>query len=139
MVQINISYEGGLHCSATHVPSGTTLSTDAPVDNQGKGESFSPTDLVGTALGTCIATTLDISARTKGIDLSGLRITVKKEMTTSAPRRIARLETELWFPFPLSQDPDRSLERVALSCPVHHSLCDEVEKPITFHYLAEPI
>lgn len=137
MVQINISYEGGLHCSATHQPSGTCLTTDAPVDNQGKGESFSPTDLVATALGTCIATTIDIYARRKQIDLVGMRLTVKKEMSSAAPRRIVRLETEIWFPFPLTNDPERQLEKVALSCPVHHSLSDTVQKPITFHYLEE--
>ena len=137
MVQINISYEGGLHCSATHQPSGTSLTTDAPVDNQGKGESFSPTDLVATALGTCIATTIDIHARRQLIDLTGMRLTVKKEMSSAAPRRIAKLETEIWFPFPLKNDPERLLEKVALSCPVHHSLSEAVQKPITFHYLEE--
>ncbi len=139
MVQINISYEGGLHCSAIHAPSNTTLTTDAPVDNHGRGESFSPTDLVATALGTCIATTMDLAAGRKNIDLTGMRITVKKEMTTSAPRRIARLETEIWLPFTLGQDPERSLEKIALGCPVHHSLAESVEKPITFHYLDEAV
>ena len=134
MVQIDISYDGGLHCTAKHLPSGTTLTTDAPVDNQGKGESFSPTDLVATALGTCIATTMDIYARRKDIDLTGLKITVQKEMTTSAPRRIAKLTTEIWVPLPLSADPERHLERVALGCPVHASLHTEVEKPVTVHY-----
>ncbi len=137
MVQIDISYEGGLHCTARHVPSGTTLSTDAPVDNQGKGESFSPTDLVATALGTCMATTMDIYARRKEIDLTGLRITVKKGMSATAPRRIAQLETEMWLPLPLSADPERILEKVAITCPVHASLREEVAKPITFHYLDE--
>jgi len=135
MVQIDVLYEGALHCIATHLPSGTTLTTDAPVDNQGKGESFSPTDLVATALGTCIATTMDIYARRKKIDLTGMRITVKKEMSTAAPRRIAQLTTEIWFPLKLSSDPERSLEKVALTCPVHHSLSSKVAKPISFHYL----
>jgi putative redox protein len=134
MVQIDITYEGGLHCSATHAPSGTVLSTDAPVDNQGKGETFSPTDLVATALGTCIATTMDIYARRKNIDLTGMRMTVIKEMTTSAPRRIARLATEIWLPIALESDPSRELERVALGCPVHQSLSETVQKPIVFHY-----
>lgn len=137
MVEINISYEGGLHCSATHLPSGTILSTDAPVDNQGKGESFSPTDLVATALGTCMATTMDIYARRKGIDLTGMRIKVQKEMSTTAPRRIARLTTEFWFPLPRSVDPEGLLEKVALSCPVHASLRDDVEKPLKFYFQAE--
>lgn len=137
MVQIDISYEGGLHCTATHGPSGTVLTTDAPVDNQGKGESFSPTDLIATALGTCVATTMDIYARRKKIDLTGLRITVKKEMSAVAPRRIAKLETEMWLPLPLSADPERTLEKVAMSCPVHTSLSPNVALPVTVHYLAE--
>ncbi|HEX8371926.1 MAG TPA: OsmC family protein [Chthoniobacterales bacterium] len=137
MVQINISYEGGLHCSATHGPSGNSLTTDAPVDNQGKGETFSPTDLVATALGTCMATTMDIYARRKNIDLTGMKITVKKEMSTSAPRKISKLETEIWIPISLQTDDLRTIEKVAFSCPVHQSLREEVEKPITFHYLEE--
>jgi putative redox protein len=137
MVQIDISYDGGLHCTATHGPSGTVLSTDAPVDNQGKGESFSPTDLIATALGTCMATTMDIYARRKEIDLSGLRITVKKEMTAAAPRRIAKLETEMWLPLPLSADPERLLEKVALACPVHASLSHDVALPVVVHYREE--
>ncbi len=137
MVQIDISYDGGLHCTATHAPSGTVLSTDAPVDNQGKGESFSPTDLVATALGTCVATTMDIYARRKEIDLTGLRITVKKEMSAVAPRRIAKLETEMWLPLPLSADPERLLEKVAMSCPVHASLSPDVALPVTVHYREE--
>jgi putative redox protein len=137
MVQIDISYEGGLRCTASHLPSGTTLSTDAPVDNQGKGESFSPTDLVATALGTCMATTMDIHARRNDIDLTGMRITVKKGMTTTPPRRIAELTTEIWLPLPLSADPERHLERVALACPVHASLRDEVAKPLTVHYQSQ--
>jgi len=139
MVQIDISYEGDLHCSATHVPSNSILTTDAPVDNHGKGETFSPTDLVATALGTCIATTLDIYNRRTRPDLSlvGLKITVQKEMSTTAPRKIARLSTEIWFPFSKTTDPERILERVALSCPVHNSLCEKVDKPIVFHYRDE--
>ena len=134
MVKIALEYTGGLHCVATHGPSGRTLETDAPVDNHGRGESFSPTDLVATALGACMATVMGIYAERHGIDLRGMRIEVGKEMTQTPPRRIARLTTELWLP--AGVDKSEALERAALTCPVHASLHPEVEKPITFHYAA---
>src|SRR5277367_6506036 len=81
MVAIQFEYQGDLHCKAVHCPSGTELSTDAPKDNQGRGESFSPTDLVATALGTCILTTMGIMARTLKIDVVGSTATVEKEMS----------------------------------------------------------
>src|SRR5580698_5176541 len=105
MVKVFIEYQGGLHCGAKHGPSGATVETDAPVDNQGKGESFSPTDLVGTALGSCMATIMGIYARQKGIALEGMRVEVSKEMTASAPRKIARLTTEIWMPPGLERNP----------------------------------
>ena len=132
MVKINIEYEGALHCVATHGPSGRTLETDAPVDNHGRGESFSPTDLVATAMGTCMATVMGIYAAAHGLDLRGTRVEVGKEMTQSGTRRIARLATEIWFPPGLTKND--VLERVALTCPVHQSLHPELEKPVTFHY-----
>ena len=132
MVRICIEYKGDLHCSASHGPSGATLETDAPVDNQGKGEAFSPTDLVGTALGTCMATIMGIYARQKGIPLEGLRLEVTKEMTQTPPRRIARLATEIWMPAGLPRNP--GLENAALTCPVHKSLHPDVEKPVNFHW-----
>lgn len=134
MVKMTLQYMGGLHCVATHGPSGRTLETDAPVDNHGRGESFSPTDLVASALGACMATVMGIYAEKHGIDLQGTRVEVSKEMTTTGQRRIARLTTEIWFPAGLEKNP--VLERVALTCPVHASLHPEVEKPITFHYAA---
>ncbi|MGC3988113.1 MAG: OsmC family protein [Chthoniobacteraceae bacterium] len=134
MVKISIEYTGQLHCDATHGPSGAVLSTDAPVDNHGKGESFSPTDLVATALGTCMATVMGIYARERDIDLSGMKIEVSKEMTPP-PRRIAKLTTEIWMPPALPRN--LALENVALTCPVHRSVHPDVEKPVTFHWQAE--
>ena len=134
MIKTTIEYTGGLHCEATHGPSGNQIQTDAPVDNQGKGEAFSPTDLVAVALGTCIATVMGIYAERKGIDLTGMRIEVSKEMTATAPRRIARLATQIWLPVMESADPSRNLEKAALTCPVHYSLHSEIEKPVVFHY-----
>jgi len=132
MVKVSIEYQGDLHCSATHGPSGATIQTDAPVDNHGKGEAFSPTDLVGAAMGTCMATIMGIHARRHGIAIEGLRIEVTKEMTTAAPRKIHRLITEIWMPPGLAHNP--ALEEAALTCPVHRSLHPDVEKPVHFHW-----
>ncbi len=131
MLKITLEYQGGLHCEATHGPSGKTLATDAPVDNHGKGETFSPTDLVAAALGSCMGTVMGIYAEAHGLDLKGTRIEVTKEMSAS-PRRIGKLTTEIWFPAGLQKNP--ALERAALTCPVHASLHPEVEKPVSFHY-----
>src|ERR1700743_237867 len=100
-----ITYEGELRTVATHVQSGTEIETDAPTDNQGKGESFSPTDLVATALGSCMATIMGIYARQKEIDLDGMRIEVAKEMTSAPPRRIAKLTSDIWMPEGLPRNP----------------------------------
>ena len=134
MVQIHIEYQGDLHCDAEHAPSHARLSTDAPVDNQGKGESFSPTDLVATALGTCMATIMGIVARRHELELKGMRITVTKEMTSTPVRRIARLTTEIWAPVLESSPLREALERAAHACPVHQSLHPDVEKPVVFHW-----
>ena len=132
MVTITGEYQGDLHCSAAHGPSGNVLSTDAPKDNQGRGEAFSPTDLVATGFATCIATTMAIFARKHGVDLNGLRYEVTKEMSTDAPRRIARLTARLWMPEDARKVPAGILERAANTCPVHQSLSPSVERVIEF-------
>ena len=134
MVKISINYQGGLRCAATHGPSGKAIVTDAPVDNHGKGESFSPTDLVATALGTCMATIMGMVAERHEIDLKGMKIEVAKEMTTEALRRIARLTTVIDIPLPANHPQQELLERAALTCPVHHSLLPEIDKPIEFRW-----
>ena len=134
MVTIGIRYEGGLRCAATHGPSGQTLQTDAPVDNHGRGESFSPTDLVATALGTCMATIMGIVAERHHIDLRGMEITVTKEMSADAPRRIARLATTIKVPLPPDHAQRALLENAAMTCPVHKSLSAEMEKPVDFNW-----
>ncbi len=134
MVKITGEYRGELHCVATHGPSGRALETDAPVDNQGRGETFSPTDLVATALGTCILTTMGIAAHRLGIDLTGARFQVSKEMSADTPRRIARLATDLWLRRPPTADAQASLERIAQACPVHQSLSPAVDAPIVIHW-----
>ncbi len=132
MVSIQLEYQGDLHCSAVHGPSGTTLATDAPKDNQGRGESFSPTDLVATALGSCMLTVMGIMARTLNIDIAGVTASVGKEMTSTPPRRIERLTVKIHVPHAISEENRLKLERAAHTCPVHKSLHPDVQIPITF-------
>jgi putative redox protein len=132
MVEIHSEYEGGLRVRAIHGPSGNTLCTDAPVDNHGRGESFSPTDLVATALGSCILTVMGIYAERHGIDLRGTKARVGKIMSTTPPRRIARLEVTIESPVDPGERHVQALELAAHSCPVHQSLHPEIEKPIRF-------
>jgi putative redox protein len=138
MVDIDVTYEGELRCSSSHGPSATVLSTDAPLDNQGKGQSFSPTDLVATGLGTCIATTMGIRARKSDRDLEGMRIHVKKIMTREGPRRIAELDVKVTIPSAVAARFDAGaraeLEHVANTCPVRLSLLDAISVPTTFDW-----
>lgn len=134
MVRIDVIYEGALRTRASHAPSGSTLLTDAPKDNMGKGESFSPTDLVATALGTCIGTTMGIVAARHDVDLTGMRITVIKEMVTDPERRIGKLNTVIHVPQDPGPDMRARLERAATHCPVHHSLHPDVALPILFRW-----
>jgi len=132
MVKLTTTYEGQLRCRAVHGPSGTTLVTDAPVDNHGKGESFSPTDLVATALGACMMTIMGIVAERHSIDLRGMKVETTKVMTATPPRRIASLRTTITVPLPADHPQRALLEQAALSCPVHGSLHPDVEAPIEF-------
>jgi len=134
MVQVDVIYQGDLHTQATHGPSGATLTTDAPVDNCGKGELFSPTDLVGTALGTCVLTILGIYAQKNGLDVRGATARVEKEMTAAPVRRIAKLTTQMRIPLPPDSPHRAAIERAILSCPVHASLHPEMDKPIVFDW-----
>ncbi len=136
MVNISIDYQGELRCEAWHGPSGRRLETDAPVDNHGKGESFSPTDLAATALGSCMATIMGIAAGQRGLDLSGMRMEVTKEMSADSPRRITRITTSFQIPGEFSEDDRKMLERAALECPVHQSLHPGIERPVTFNWNA---
>ena len=137
-VDIDIVYEGSLACRAAHRPSGTALVTDAPVDNGGRGAAFSPTDLVATALGSCILTTMAIVAGRHGLDIAGARAHVVKEMVTQPVRRIGALRTTVTFPrdkaADLSPESRRRLEAAGRHCPVHGSLHPDVEAPIEFVY-----
>ena len=132
MVAIQLEYQGDLHCKAVHGPSGSELDTDAPRDNQGRAETFSPTDLVATALGSCMLTVMGIMARTLNIDIAGATATVEKEMSTAPPRMIASLAVRIHVPHSLSPENKQKLERAAHTCPVHKSLHPDVKSPITF-------
>lgn len=132
MVAIQVQYQGDLHCKAVHGPSATELNTDAPKDNHGRGESFSPTDLVATALATCMLTTMGILARTQGIDIAGATATVQKEMTASAPRMIQSLAVKIHMPHVLTPENQQKLERAAHTCPVYRSLHPDIQTPTEF-------
>jgi putative redox protein len=127
MVEIKLIYEGDLHCSATHTPSGNSLVTDAPLDNNGRGQAFSPTDLVATALGSCMATVIGIVAKRKELPVEGMAVTVRKFMSLDLPRRISRLELDLAIPLSASHPDRKLLESAANGCPVHHSIHPDIE------------
>ncbi len=135
-VDIDLVYEGQLHCAATHGPSGATLATDAPIDNHGRGESFSPTDLVATALGACVMTIMGIVAERNQIDLTGTRIRVSKEMIQQPVRRIGRLPVIVTIPSDkaakVAAAERTKLETAARHCPVHQSLHPDIDSPIEF-------
>ena len=135
-VDIDIVYTGDLHCEATHRPSGTKLVTDAPLDNGGRGEAFSPTDLSATSLGTCLVTTMALVAGRHGLDLAGTAVHVVKEMVADPRRRIGALRTTITFPKGLVLSPQQRalLQATALACPVKQSLGDGVETPMEFVY-----
>ena len=134
MVKIQVLYQGDLRTQATHGPSRTELITDAPVDNQGKGEAFAPTDLVSAALGSCILTIMGIYARRHEIDLRGSRARVRKEMVADPIRRVGRLEVLIDLPGHIEAARRPALEKVAHACPVERSLHPDVQFEITFRY-----
>jgi putative redox protein len=135
-VDIDIVYQGGLHTEAKHGPSGNTLNTDAPVDNGGKGEAFSPTDLVATALGACMVTVMGIVARRDGIDMDGTRVHVVKEMVQEPVRRIGTLRATITLPAGRAYDAAAraKLENAADICPVKQSLHPDVRVELEFVY-----
>jgi putative redox protein len=136
MVPITVTYQGDLRCEAEHGPSRQRLTTDAPKDNQGKGEAFSPTDLVATALGACMTTIMGIVARRDGLKIDGLRVAVEKHMTAAPPRRIARIVLRFSMPAGIPVERRRPLEAAARACPVGLSLHPEVQVEDVFVYPA---
>ena len=133
MVRMTSVYQGKKHCTLEHEPSQSVIETDAPKDNQGLGERFSPTDLVGAALVSCILTTMALVAERDGLNIEGAQGSVVKEMNTS-PRRIKSLSVAITMPAALTLSQRQKLENAAKHCPVHASLHPDVEAPITFVY-----
>ena len=128
-----VEYKGELRTEAVHLKSGKTIITDAPIDNQGKGEAFSPTDLVATALGSCMITIMGIVAEREGIILNGTTAEVEKIMATS-PRRIGEVKIKIKFIQKLNRDQKDKLERAAKSCPVSGSLSENLKETVEFIY-----
>ena len=133
MSRANIVYQNNLRTEAEHIASGEKIITDAPVDNNGKGEAFSPTDLVATALGSCMITIMAISANKYDIDVTGTYASVKKNMG-SDPRRISEIFIDINMNKNIEEKDRKRLERAALACPVHKSLHPDLEKKIRFIY-----
>ncbi len=134
MVRVDIKYEGDLHCRLTHGPSKAEIATDAPLDNQGKGEAFSPTDLIAAALGSCMLTVMGIGARAHKINMDGATAQVEKEMVISPVRRVGKLTVNLQMPSGITLSQRETLERIAHTCPVHRSLHPDVQVVISIQY-----
>ena len=134
MVEVTAIYQGGLRVLATHGPSGARLETDAPLDNRGRGEAFSPTDLVGTALGACCLTILGIQAEDRDLNLEGASVRVEKHMIREPVRRIGRLMID--FTVPVAVDPEnrQGIEAAIRRCPVVASLHPDIELNLRFHW-----
>lgn len=128
-----ITYTGELRTTCEHVRSGNTFITDAPVDNNGLGQAFSPTDTVATGLGSCMITVMGIKAKGLGVDLTNTTVEITKHMAEN-PRRIAKIEAQLILPSSVSEKNRKILEHTAHTCPVHYSLHPDIQKVISFHW-----
>ena len=128
-----VTYLGDLRAESTHIKSNNTFLTDAPLDNNGKGEAFSPTDTVATGLASCMLTVRGIKARNMGVDMSGTTAEVTKTMA-SEPRRISKIEIVINFPFKANDKTKIILEHTSKTCPVHYSLHPDIEKDVTFNW-----
>ncbi len=135
-VEIDVEYMGNLFCRATHGPSGKTLVTEAPVDNGGAGSEFSPTDLVATAMATCVLTIMGIAARERGIDLTGATVHATKDMVADPRRRIGTVRMDITIPngAAIGETDRRRLENCVRACPVAQSLRPEVDVQVEVRY-----
>ncbi len=129
-----VTYKGGLRTVCKHLRSGDTFNTDAPVDNNGLGQAFSPTDTVATGLASCMITMMGIKARDMDVDLTGSTAEVTKHMAAS-PRRISKIEVDLKLPATATEKERKILIHTANTCPVHYSLHPDIEKEITFNWV----
>lgn len=134
-VMSTVTYLGGLRTECTHLASGSKITTDAPIDNQGKGELFSPTDLCATMLAACASTIMGIYAQSHDVDIEGMEAKVTKRMSADSPRRIAQVDVVFVMPNKGYTDKEKkSLERAAFTCPVHFSLHPDVEQNFIFQW-----
>jgi putative redox protein len=136
MATIETTYLGELRTEATHVQSGTKIITDAPVDNLGKGEAFSPTDLLAASLASCMLTIMGIKARASGIDMDSTTCSVNKIMAAD-PRRVTEIVISFKFPKTYTEKEQQLLERAALTCPVFYSLNENLKKTVDFGWPVE--
>ena len=135
IVEIEINYDGELRCSAKHGLSGAIIETDAPIDNHGRGEAFSPTDLCASSLGVCMLTILGIVAKDHEVDIGDVRGRVIKEMSSDLPRRIAKITVEIEVPLPAAHPKRELIEQAAMSCPVHFSLHPDIQKEVSWKWI----
>ena len=135
MVEIEINYDGELRCSAKHGLSEAIIETDAPIDNHGRGEAFSPTDLCASSLGVCMLTILGIVAKDHEVDIGDVRGRVIKEMSSDLPRRIAKITIEIKVPLPADHPKRELIEQAAMSCPVHFSLHPDIQKEVSWKWI----
>lgn len=128
-----VTYKGNLRTVSQHIKSGNEFITDAPTDNNGKGEAFSPTDTVATGLASCMLTVMGIKAEQLGVNMEGATAEVTKTMASN-PRRISKIEVKFQLPFVAEDKTKKILENTANTCPVHYSLHPDIEKIVEFHW-----
>lgn len=134
MSDIEIKYDGDLRTTATHLKSGSVITTDAPIDNRGKGEEFSPTDLFATALGACMLTIMGITADTHGFKISGSAIKINKVMGKS-PRRVSHIKVIIDMPGNLNEKQKQLLMNAAHHCPVSKSIHEDIKEEVIFNFI----
>ncbi len=134
MITSNVTYKGNLRTVSIHLRSGNEIITDAPIDNNGKGEAFSPTDTVATALASCMLTIMGVKANANNINIEGAFAEVTKTMGVN-PRRITKIDIVFKLPFDFDEKVKIILEKAALTCPVYYSLNSEIEKNVIFNWL----
>jgi len=133
MVTSIVYYSSELRTESTHLQSGETYITDAPIDNEGKGEAFSPTDIIATGLANCMLTIMGIVAKRKSLDIEGTKAEVTKIMGTE-PRRISEIKIDFFFPKSYDKNSKQLLQTAAINCPVAKSLANDLTQTINFHY-----
>lgn len=139
MSEIRINYKGELKCSALHTVSGKMVETEPGRDNHGAGGGFAPTDLLAAALGASMETSIALVAAPKGIDLNGLRVVVRKEISEDLPRRVAKLEVEVYLPVGEDHPEKKILQSAALGCPVRHTLHADTAVRVSWFWRQLPL